>query len=100
MTSSLISKRGLENVRQLDIPWRFAPNGANQYNRETNPTGLISFAAAENSYVVNLLEDFLKDNNVMTYISHLQFLLGSSETKLQMKKFFTFLFLFLFNAEI
>jgi hypothetical protein len=42
----MLSTRGLKNVKELDVPWRFAPTQT--YDRETNPTGLISFGMAEN----------------------------------------------------
>ncbi|KAJ5086906.1 hypothetical protein NUU61_008213 [Penicillium alfredii] len=42
----MLSSRGLQNVQELDLPWRFSPTQS--YDAETNPTGLISFGMAEN----------------------------------------------------
>ncbi|CAG8028065.1 unnamed protein product [Penicillium salamii] len=42
----MLSARGLKNVNELDVPWRFAPTQT--YDPETNPMGLISFGMAEN----------------------------------------------------
>jgi len=42
----MLSTRGLKNVKELDVPWRFAPTQT--YDPEINPTGLISFGMAEN----------------------------------------------------
>ncbi|KAJ5168002.1 uncharacterized protein N7482_003596 [Penicillium canariense] len=42
----MLSSRGLDNVQQLGLPWRFSPTPT--YDPESNPTGLISFALAEN----------------------------------------------------
>lgn len=42
----MVSGRGLRNVKELDVPWRFAPTQT--YDPKTNPTGLISFGMAEN----------------------------------------------------
>lgn len=47
----MLSARGLENVKALDTPWRFAPTQT--YDPETNTAGLISFGMAEN--VISLL---------------------------------------------
>lgn len=44
--STMLSGRALRNVKELDVPWRFAPTQT--YDPETNPTGLISLGMAEN----------------------------------------------------
>ncbi|KAF2184037.1 PLP-dependent transferase [Zopfia rhizophila CBS 207.26] len=57
----MLSRRGAETAEQLDIPWRFVPGG-NRYDPDTNPSGLISFATAENALVQQELEDFANNN--------------------------------------
>ncbi|KAJ5349853.1 hypothetical protein N7541_007580 [Penicillium brevicompactum] len=42
----MLSSRGLKNVQELEVPWRFAPTQT--YDPDTHPTGLISFGMAEN----------------------------------------------------
>ncbi|KAJ5567671.1 Pyridoxal phosphate-dependent transferase major region subdomain 2 [Penicillium sp. DV-2018c] len=42
----MLSPRGLKNVEELSIPWRFSLTQT--YDPEKNPTGLISFGMAEN----------------------------------------------------
>ncbi|OQD74690.1 hypothetical protein PENDEC_c010G07094 [Penicillium decumbens] len=42
----MLSSRALKNIEQLNRPWRFTPTP--DYDRETNPKGLISFGTAEN----------------------------------------------------
>ncbi|KAH8705578.1 pyridoxal phosphate-dependent transferase [Talaromyces proteolyticus] len=44
----MLSQRGLKSATSQDIPWRFAPGGNNRYDSVTNPSGVISFATAEN----------------------------------------------------
>ena len=44
----MLSIRGMLNAQSQDIPWRFAPGGNNRYDPIINPTGVISFATAEN----------------------------------------------------
>jgi hypothetical protein len=44
----MLSVRGAKSAASQDIPWRFAPGGNNRYDAVTNPTGVISFATAEN----------------------------------------------------
>jgi hypothetical protein len=43
---TMLSTRGLQNAKELDVPWRFPPTQT--YDPETNPTGMISFGIAEN----------------------------------------------------
>jgi hypothetical protein len=45
----MLSPRGLKNVEELSVPWRFSLTQT--YDPEENPTGLISFGMAENVYV-------------------------------------------------
>ncbi|KAJ5138392.1 Pyridoxal phosphate-dependent transferase major region subdomain 2 [Penicillium bovifimosum] len=42
----MLSQRGLKNVEELSIPWRFSLT--QDYDPEKNPTGLISLGMAEN----------------------------------------------------
>jgi len=42
----MLSSRALNNVQQLDLPFRFSPTP--DYDPQTNPQGLISFGMAEN----------------------------------------------------
>lgn len=44
----MLSRRGTKSAESQAIPWRFAPGGNNRYDHITNPTGVISFATAEN----------------------------------------------------
>lgn len=46
MMSDFLSDRATETIAGLDVPWRFAPRGT--YHPDENPSGLISFATAEN----------------------------------------------------
>jgi hypothetical protein len=46
----MLSSRALQNVEQLERPFRFTPTP--DYNPETNPQGLISFGMAENVSVL------------------------------------------------
>lgn len=41
----MLSFRGSNNAQLHKIPWRYAL--PHEYNKETNPTGMISFALAE-----------------------------------------------------
>ncbi|RKF56150.1 1-aminocyclopropane-1-carboxylate synthase-like protein 1 [Erysiphe neolycopersici] len=61
MAHPYLSQRGVENQNQLSVPWRFAPNHSERYNRETNINGIISFSTAENSYIKKELEEFMKE---------------------------------------
>jgi hypothetical protein len=49
-TRKMLSSRALQNVEQLERPFRFTPTP--DYNPETNPQGLISFGMAENVSVL------------------------------------------------
>ena len=51
-----LSPRGKVNADQLNIPWRFAK--AHTYDPITNPSGLISFATAENTLIQSELHAF------------------------------------------
>lgn len=42
----MLSSRALNNVQQLERPFRFSPTP--DYDPQTNPKGLISFGMAEN----------------------------------------------------
>ncbi|KAF2623960.1 putative aspartate aminotransferase [Macroventuria anomochaeta] len=53
----VLSPRGQANADQLSIPWRFAKS--HTYDSVTNPTGLISFATAENCLFQEELHDFI-----------------------------------------
>jgi hypothetical protein len=44
--ANFLSSRATDLVRDLDLPWRWAPRGT--YSPNDNPSGLVSFATAEN----------------------------------------------------
>jgi len=52
----MLSSRGKVNADQLSIPWRFALGTT--YHAENNPSGMISFATAEQALVQGELEEF------------------------------------------
>lgn len=52
-----LSPRGQANAAQLSIPWRFAK--PHSYDPIINPSGLISFATAENCLIQQELHDFV-----------------------------------------
>ncbi|KAH7013539.1 pyridoxal phosphate-dependent transferase [Ilyonectria destructans] len=56
--ADFLSKRATQTVRTLDLPWRFAPRA--QYDPDNNPSGVISFATAENVLVTDDVVDFAK----------------------------------------
>ncbi|TQS34607.1 hypothetical protein Golomagni_05003 [Golovinomyces magnicellulatus] len=62
MADVYLSRRGAANVRDLEIPWRFAPGITSLYNKDNNPDGVISFSTAENCYIHKELEEFLKEH--------------------------------------
>ena len=43
----MLSVRGARSAASQHISWRFAPGGDNRYDAVLNPTGVISFATAE-----------------------------------------------------
>ncbi|VUC22148.1 unnamed protein product [Clonostachys rosea] len=57
--SNVLSARATDLIRDLDLPWRWAPRGT--YSPDDNPSGLVSFATAENVLVHQDLEDFTRD---------------------------------------
>ncbi|KAL6404860.1 hypothetical protein AUP68_11692 [Ilyonectria robusta] len=56
--AAFLSQRATQTVRTLDLPWRFAPRA--QYDPDNNPSGIISFATAENALVTDDVVDFAK----------------------------------------
>lgn len=54
----MLSRRGQQNAKSQGIPWRFAPGGGNRYEVDKNPSGVISFATAENVLVVQRNEEY------------------------------------------
>jgi histidinol-phosphate/aromatic aminotransferase/cobyric acid decarboxylase-like protein len=52
-----LSARGKSNANSLDASWRFAK--PHTYDRTINPSGLISFATAENWIIQPELHDFI-----------------------------------------
>ncbi|CAG9974196.1 unnamed protein product [Clonostachys byssicola] len=57
--ANFLSSRATDLIRDLDLPWRWAPRGT--YSPIDNPSGLVSFGTAENVLVHQDLEDFTKD---------------------------------------
>lgn len=57
-----LSPRGQANAAQLSIPWRFAQS--HTYHPITNPSGLISFATAENCLIQRELHDFVANVHI------------------------------------
>ncbi|KAK7433176.1 hypothetical protein QQZ08_000107 [Neonectria magnoliae] len=62
--AGLLSKRATETVDALDVPWRFAPRG--EYDPESNPSGLISFATAENALVTDDVVAFANKHTTLS----------------------------------
>ncbi|OAA55005.1 Pyridoxal phosphate-dependent transferase, major domain protein [Niveomyces insectorum RCEF 264] len=58
----MLSSRGAKSAASIDIPWRFAPGGNNPYDAVSNPTGVISFATAENNLMHEELHHFVQKN--------------------------------------
>lgn len=48
----MLSSRGMKNVEELAVPWRFSLTQT--YDREANPEGLISLGMAENVSIFNM----------------------------------------------
>ncbi|KAJ9144719.1 1-aminocyclopropane-1-carboxylate synthase [Pleurostoma richardsiae] len=57
----MLSRRGALLASQLDIPWRFVPKGAGDYDPDTNQAGVISYALAENALIRDEIESFTAD---------------------------------------
>ncbi|RKF84265.1 putative aminotransferase sirI [Golovinomyces cichoracearum] len=62
MADMYISRRGAANVRDLKNLWRFVPGITNKYNKDTNPDGIVLFGTAENCYIHEELEEFVKEH--------------------------------------
>ncbi|CAI7571734.1 unnamed protein product [Penicillium glandicola] len=60
----MLSFRGAENVRELDIPWRYSLTQT--YHPEENPTGLISFGMAENKPMRADIAKYINEKVVFT----------------------------------
>ncbi|KAH6900785.1 pyridoxal phosphate-dependent transferase [Thelonectria olida] len=56
--SDLLSARAAETVDSLGLPWKFAPRSV--YHPQNNPSGLISFATAENALVTDEVLEFAR----------------------------------------
>ncbi|RKF64217.1 1-aminocyclopropane-1-carboxylate synthase-like protein 1 [Golovinomyces cichoracearum] len=62
MADVYISRRGAANVKDLKNLWRFVPGITNKYNKDTNPDGTVLFGTAENCYIHEELEEFVKEH--------------------------------------
>ncbi|CAI7576366.1 unnamed protein product [Penicillium manginii] len=60
----MLSSRALQNVEQLERPFRFTPTP--DYNPETNPQGLISFGMAENRPMRSEIVKYINDKVTFT----------------------------------
>lgn len=55
----MLSSRGTKSAGLLNIPWRYA--APHTYDKETNPTGTISFGMAEHVCFIYPLFTMLHD---------------------------------------
>ncbi|KAH7161338.1 pyridoxal phosphate-dependent transferase [Dactylonectria macrodidyma] len=62
--AEFLSRRATETVKTLDWPWRFAPRA--QYHPTDNPSGIISFATAENMLVTKDVVDFAQKHTTFS----------------------------------
>ncbi|KAG9237073.1 1-aminocyclopropane-1-carboxylate synthase [Amylocarpus encephaloides] len=58
----MLSTRGTKYAKLQDIPWRFPAGGKNCYDKDSNPSGVISLATAENYLCADELQKFILEN--------------------------------------